>query len=119
MCGIVGLFLKQKALEPSLGEWLEPMLVAMAERGPDSAGFAIYHDPAPEGALKLTLYHPETGFDWEAVAEGLGTAFAGRVDLQVRGDPCRDRGVGRGIRSAHVARSAPPRRAHHQRRRGD
>ena len=84
MCGIVGLFLKQESLEPSLGEWLEPMLVAMAERGPDSAGFAIYHDPAPEGALKLTLYHPEAGFDWEAVAEGLGTEFAGRVDLQVR-----------------------------------
>ena len=84
MCGIVGLFLKQESLEPSLGAWLEPMLVAMAERGPDSAGFAIYHDPAPDDALKLTLYHPDTGFDWEAIAEGLGTAFAGRVDLRVR-----------------------------------
>ena len=84
MCGIVGLFLKQESLEPSLGEWLEPMLVAMADRGPDSAGFAIYHNPAPDGALKLTLYHPDTGFDWEAIAEGLGTKFAGRVDLHVR-----------------------------------
>ena len=84
MCGIVGLFLKQESLEPSLGEWLEPMLVAMGERGPDSAGFAIYHDPAPDGALKLTLHHPDNGFDWEAVAEGLGTAFAGGVDLRVR-----------------------------------
>ena len=84
MCGIVGLFLKQESLEPSLGKWLEPMLVAMADRGPDSAGFAIYHDPAPEGALKLTLYHPDAGFDWEAVAEGLGTEFAGHVELHVR-----------------------------------
>ena len=84
MCGIVGLFLKQESLEPSLGEWLEPMLVAMADRGPDSAGFAIYHDPAPDGALKLTLYHPDAGFDWKAVAEGLGTEFVGNVDLHVR-----------------------------------
>ncbi|MCY4114435.1 MAG: glutamine amidotransferase family protein [Chloroflexi bacterium] len=84
MCGIVGLFLKQESLESSLGEWLEPMLVAMADRGPDSAGFAIYHNPAPDGALKLTLYHPETGFNWETIAEGLGTAFVGSVDLQVR-----------------------------------
>ncbi len=85
MCGIVGLFLKQESLEPSLGAWLEPMLVGMGERGPDSAGFAIYHDVAPEGAVKLTLHHPDAEFDWETVAEGLGTEFVGRVDLTVRG----------------------------------
>ena len=84
MCGIVGLFLKQEALEPSLGAWLEPMLVGMGERGPDSAGFAIYRNVAPSGAIKLTLHHPKAGFDWETVAEGLGTEFVGRVDLTVR-----------------------------------
>ena len=40
MCGIVGLFAKQAKLEPQLGKLLTQMLVAMSERGPDSAGFA-------------------------------------------------------------------------------
>ena len=42
MCGIVGLFLKDKSLEPELGALLSRMLVTMTDRGPDSAGIAIY-----------------------------------------------------------------------------
>ena len=42
MCGIVGLFLKNQALEPKLGSLMAGMLGTMCERGPDSAGFAIY-----------------------------------------------------------------------------
>ena len=42
MCGIVGLFLKNPRLENSLGRLLAPMLVDITERGPDSAGFAVY-----------------------------------------------------------------------------
>ncbi|MEL6425284.1 MAG: glutamine amidotransferase, partial [Pseudomonadota bacterium] len=38
MCGIVGLFLKDKALEPDLGGMLSQMLITMTDRGPDSAG---------------------------------------------------------------------------------
>ncbi|MBT6894938.1 MAG: glutamine amidotransferase, partial [Rhodobacterales bacterium] len=38
MCGIVGLFLKDKSLEPELGMMLSDMLVTMTDRGPDSAG---------------------------------------------------------------------------------
>ena len=92
------------------------MLVAMAERGPDSAGFAIYHDPAPEGALKLTLYHPQAGFDWEAVAEGLGTEFAGRVDLQVRVTHAVIVVSTAEAERARVAGAALSGCAHHQRR---
>ena len=33
MCGIVGLFLKDKTLEPQLGEMLTEMLVTMTDRG--------------------------------------------------------------------------------------
>lgn len=53
MCGIVGLFLKNGALEPRLGALLSGMLCTMTDRGPDSAGFAVYGTGA-EG-LKLTL----------------------------------------------------------------
>ena len=44
MCGIVGLHLRDESLYPRLGELLTPMLVAMGERGPDSAGIALYDD---------------------------------------------------------------------------
>ncbi len=37
MCGIVGLYLKNPALEAQLGSLFEPMLEAMTDRGPDSA----------------------------------------------------------------------------------
>lgn len=42
MCGIVGLHLKNERMWPRLGELLVPMLEAMATRGPDSAGVALY-----------------------------------------------------------------------------
>ena len=42
MCGIVGLFLKDKSLEVDLGRMLSDMLVTMTDRGPDSAGIAVY-----------------------------------------------------------------------------
>ncbi len=49
MCGIVGLYLKNPALESQLGKLFEPMLEAMTGRGPDSAGFAIYGDEVQDG----------------------------------------------------------------------
>src|SRR5882672_1197113 len=64
MCGIVGLFCKSPELEPRLGEYLSAMLVQMNDRGPDSAGVAIYRDPAPEGWSKLTLYSADDAYDW-------------------------------------------------------
>ena len=44
MCGIVGIYLKNKKLEKSLGSFLSGMLKNMSSRGPDSAGFAIYKE---------------------------------------------------------------------------
>jgi len=71
MCGIVGLFLKDKALEPQLGALLSGMLVTMTDRGPDSAGIAIYGTPA-EGRAKITVQSA----DPEAVFPGLEAALA-------------------------------------------
>src|SRR5262245_12351767 len=67
MCGIVGLYCKSPELEPRLGELLAAMLVQMSDRGPDSAGVAIYRDPAPTGVTKLTLYSADEAFDWGAL----------------------------------------------------
>jgi glutamate synthase domain-containing protein 1 len=69
MCGIVGLFLKDRSLEPQLGSMLSRMLEAMNERGPDSAGFALYSQEKP-GIIKATLRAP-TGADFPALAADL------------------------------------------------
>jgi glutamate synthase domain-containing protein 1 len=50
MCGIVGLFAKSPEVEERLGKHLAAMLAQMNDRGPDSAGVAIYRDPAPAEA---------------------------------------------------------------------
>jgi len=71
MCGIVGLYLKNPQLEARLGELFEPMLLAMTDRGPDSAGFAIYGDEVADGWLKLTLQATTDGFDWQSLMSGL------------------------------------------------
>src|SRR3954469_23405201 len=53
MCGIVGLFLKNPLLEPELGGHLAAMLGTVRDRGPDSAGFAVYG--SDDAGVKLTL----------------------------------------------------------------
>src|SRR5436189_3712401 len=77
MCGIVGLFCKSSELEPRLGEYLSAMLVQMDERGPDSAGVAIYRDAAPAGSSKLTLYSADPATDWVAVCGELAAGIGG------------------------------------------
>ena len=66
MCGIVGLFAKSAEIEDGLGAHLAAMLEQMSDRGPDSAGVAVYRDPAPSGSSKLTLFSAEPLQDWDA-----------------------------------------------------
>ena len=56
MCGIVGLYLKDPSWRPRLGVHLGAMLIELSERGPDSAGIAVYRDPVGPGMVKLTLF---------------------------------------------------------------
>jgi glutamate synthase domain-containing protein 1 len=84
MCGIVGLFSKSDAIGSRLGEYLSRMLVQMNDRGPDSAGVAVYRDPVPSGSTKLTLQHPDAAFDWAVLGAGLATAFGGDPAPAVR-----------------------------------
>lgn len=69
MCGIAGLFLKNPALEPELGALTAGMMNVLTDRGPDSAGFAVYGAGQP-GQIKITLRGPR-GFDFETLAERL------------------------------------------------
>ena len=84
MCGIVGLFAKSPEIEAELGAHLAAMLAQMSDRGPDSAGVAIYRDPAPSGSSKLTLFSADGLEDWDAVAAGLGQTFGGSPAASVR-----------------------------------
>ena len=84
MCGIVGLFAKTEAIEERLGAHLGAMLVQMDDRGPDSAGVAVYRDPAPPGASKLTLYSADPLHDWAALAVELARALGGAEVTSVR-----------------------------------
>jgi len=82
MCGIVGLFLKKDDLRPKLGDMLTDMLITMTDRGPDSAGIAIYGDE-DAGRIKITLQSdtPETAFaDLEA---GLNRALGVTAGVKV------------------------------------
>jgi amidophosphoribosyltransferase len=84
MCGIVGLFAKSPAIEKQLGEHLAAMLVQMSSRGPDSAGVAVYRDPAPSGSSKLTLYSADPREQWDAVRDRLRDAFGACEEPSVR-----------------------------------
>jgi glutamate synthase domain-containing protein 1 len=84
MCGIVGLFLKDKKLEPELGAMLSEMLTTMTGRGPDSAGFAVY-GAGEKNMIKITLRGPK-GTDFAALADSLAkTADVGMVPRDTHG----------------------------------
>jgi methylamine---glutamate N-methyltransferase subunit A len=74
MCGIVGLFLKDPSLEPELGRLTETMLATLSDRGPDSAGFAVY-GAGRNGETKLTL-RAKSAAAMKETADRLGHAFS-------------------------------------------
>ncbi|MFZ9948879.1 MAG: class II glutamine amidotransferase [Gemmobacter sp.] len=74
MCGIVGLFLKDPSLEPKLGAMLSDMLITMTDRGPDSAGIAIYSG-ARDGIGKITVQSADPGRDFRNLDADLHEAI--------------------------------------------
>lgn len=82
MCGIVGLHLRDPELHPQLGRLLETMLCQVAERGPDSAGVAVYGDRrrVPAGHCAVSLLLPASTAD---LAETVRAALPGSPELRV------------------------------------
>ena len=80
MCGIVGLFLKDKSLEPQLGTLLSGMLATMCDRGPDSAGFAIYGAPQA-GKAKITVQSADPAKDFEGLSALVEKAVGAKVSI--------------------------------------
>ena len=84
MCGIVGLFTKTPAVEGKLGDYLSSMLIEMSDRGPDSAGVALYRNPAPAGGVKLSLFAAEDNYPWRTLAADLAKDLGDKADIEVR-----------------------------------
>jgi len=83
MCGIVGLFLKDEALAPNLGALLSDMLVTMTDRGPDSAGIAIYGDATP-GMSKLVVQSDKPEDDFNGLADMLSANINAPAEIRIK-----------------------------------
>lgn len=83
MCGIVGLFLKDKSLEPQLGAMLSTMLVTMTDRGPDSAGIAIYGGSDGNDA-KITVQSATPAKDFAGLQDDLVKALGLTLAVEIK-----------------------------------
>jgi len=81
MCGIVGLFIKDSSLEPELGSMLSDMLITMSDRGPDSAGIAIYKDDGSDNA-KMTIQSENAEEDFVGLDKALSDAIGSPVSIR-------------------------------------
>ena len=81
MCGIVGLFIKDKSLEPQLGSLLTEMLITMSDRGPDSAGIAIYSSDVSEQS-KLTVQSENPAVDLVDLVADLSSTIDAKVSIR-------------------------------------
>ena len=90
MCGIVGLLLKNSALRGQLGELMVPMLIGMTERGPDSAGLAVFTETLPQSRRKISVYSGLTAqadaYDWAALVEALNAAMPIQAQASAQGN---------------------------------
>jgi amidophosphoribosyltransferase len=86
MCGIVGLFLKDARLEPELGRLTAAMLMELRDRGPDSAGFAVYGEET-SGITKICVVLSEAAEDRGArLAKQLAEALGASVSAEANED---------------------------------
>ena len=86
MCGIVGLYLKNPKLKSKLGKMFKPMLIEMTNRGPDSAGVAIYRNPTKKNETKFSLAHDDASYNWKALVTGLNKALKAKSSGQKIGN---------------------------------
>jgi methylamine---glutamate N-methyltransferase subunit A len=84
MCGIAGLYSKTPAFQARLGSDLAKMLDQLSFRGPDSAGVAVYRDPAPFGSSKVSLFSDDPSYDWEGLHVELEVEFGEASEPSVR-----------------------------------
>ncbi|MBI3863086.1 MAG: amidophosphoribosyltransferase, partial [Planctomycetia bacterium] len=82
MCGIVGFMARDARLRETLGEFVVPMLTCMGERGPDSAGLAVFSDPLEDGFRRYSFYSPDPDFDWLALVAEFSTETEATAEIE-------------------------------------
>jgi amidophosphoribosyltransferase len=63
-----------------------PMLTGMTERGPDSAGLAVYTTPVSAEWHKISLYSGERAVDWSALLDALAREFGAAHEIAQHGN---------------------------------
>ena len=86
MCGIVGLLVKKPQLREQLGPLMMPMLIGMSERGPDSAGLAVFTEALPKDQRKYSLYAPQWDYDWAAFEAEFIRRFGTEAAISTKGN---------------------------------
>lgn len=81
MCGIVGLFLKTVTYRDELGRLTAVMLHEMRERGPDSAGFAVY-DQGDNERTRITVLVTDDSINRPQTADALEAELGAEVTLR-------------------------------------
>lgn len=82
MCGIVGLLVKNQKMRDSIGELMLPMLIGMTERGPDSAGMAIFGAPVHADARKFSLYAGVDDFNWAKLGHDFEQHLGSKANIE-------------------------------------
>lgn len=86
MCGIVGLLIKKPELRERLGELMVPMLIGMSDRGPDSAGLAVFTETLTDTHRKYSLYSEGQCFNWLDLLQEFQTHFMRDASIEVQGN---------------------------------
>ena len=86
MCGIVGLLIKKPELRESLGELMVPILMGMSQRGPDSAGLAVFTETLTEPKRKYSLYSGAKDFNWSEMVQAFQAHFHTTPGIQTHGN---------------------------------
>src|ERR1700755_1998419 len=81
MGGIAGLFLKNKKLQRDRGKLTALMMRELCDRGPDSAGFAVYGGET-KGSTKICMVSRGGAVAWKTVARDLGKAIKAKVAVE-------------------------------------
>lgn len=72
MCGIAGIYAKSERAQQQLGTNLADMMAQLVDRGPDSAGVALYREEPGSVGTKLSLLDPAGGArSWAPVLASL------------------------------------------------
>ncbi|MDP9886876.1 glutamine amidotransferase [Pseudarthrobacter enclensis] len=90
MCGIAALQLRNPSLHPRMGSLLSSMLCQIVDRGPDSAGLAVYNTPGlvSPGTSTLSLVGKDQGITTADITSGVAALLPSdaQAAAQVVGD---------------------------------